>query len=477
MIKSTKVFICFAIVSFIARVNVLSETNAWPPRLATFCNFEERQEQHLADKLAIPLPPEVAAFFQSAQRQDYPALSNKFAVLQAQIQRGFTNEQPAWRSFLQPMTEVEAACRIYHQSGQKYPEFFGNGISQSIPSESINFSGSEAGRILVMSMSVNGLRMQSFTTIAAGNFIDGWYMDYLQAINNGFIRLPTGKEITDIFIKYCDLHHAAYKKHPMENRLPPPGIPPSGIDESMDPRQVYAEIQDGQLVIDSINARLVKWTVDHNPGQEFYYEQDCSLLPLFIPYHFSARQIFLNPYLSPHGFIFKLHHDSVQELPAKDLDVNHEFWAKQVGTLLGDWLRPETSAPAVCAFVEATRVRKNLTDFQGDREFLTNNFAPEAFSKLRLAQADLYYWRAQRTAQVAASDRLWSEADFAFRQAYALAPACRETVSDYVNFLLDQHRVDDAILVVRMTLQLTPLDDSLHQSCANELQQLITNRN
>lgn len=326
--------------------------------------------------------------------------------------------------------------------------------------------------MLVTALNPTGGEGKSFTIFAAENFIDGWYTGYLKTIIDGSIRLPTVKETTDIFSKYTKEYSANYNKHPDLNWTPPLGIPTPGVDANADPQQVYYEMVAGQKAVDSINARLVKWMVDHNPGKEFYYEQGLSLLLIFQPYHVSPSQIFLYPYLSPHDFIFKLNHDSVQELSAKDLDANHEFWSKQVGLRLGDWLRSGTSVTDVCAFVEAVDIRKDLTAFQGDREFLTNNFAPPAYSKLRLAQADLYHWRLQRTPKAAPAARLKAETDFAFRQAYALNPASHETLSDYIRFLLEQSRLDDATLILSTTMKLIPPDDQAQQQCHQLLQEL-----
>ena len=461
---------CWAIPS--ARLAAAGPTNAWPLRLAAFCDDKEREEQLLSKKLAAPLPSEVAAFFQSARRADCPALTNILEHFRVSIPRRLKSGQADWSFFWPPLEEVAAACRIYHRSGAKYPAAFGDDISRSIPPGSIYFGSSEAGRMLVTALNPTVVEGKPFTVFAANNFIDGWYAGYLKAINDGTIRLPTVKETTDVFSKYTEEYSADYNKHPDPDWTPPLGLPASGVDASADPQQVYYEMVAGQKVGDSVNARLVKWMVDHNPGKGFYYEQGSSLLLMFQPYHVSPSQIFLFPYLSPHDFIFKLNHDSVLELSAKDLDANHEFWSKQVGLRLGNWLRSDTRVTDVCAFVEAVNLRKDLTAFQGDRDFLTNDFAPPAYSRLRLAQADLYHWRLQRTPQAAPAARLKAEADFAFRQAYALNPAGHEILSDYMRFLLEQRRLDDAILVLSTSLKLLPPDDREKQTCQQLLQQL-----
>jgi hypothetical protein len=48
------------------------------------------------------------------------------------------------------------------------------------------------------------------------------------------------------------------------------------------------------------------------------------------------------------------------------------------------------------------------------------------------------------------------EADFAFRQSYALCPTSPEALFRYINLLLSLKRVDDALLLAEATHQLIP---------------------
>ena len=113
-----------------------------------------------------------------------------------------------------------------------------------------------------------------------------------------------------------------------------------------------------------------------------------------------------------------------------------------------------------------------MSHFTGDLEFLTNDFASKAFSKLRVSIAGLYQWRLMNGAGTAEASRLNREADFAFRQAYALCPTSPEVLFRYVNFLTAERRFDDAILMVRTTLRLTPADDHFYDQYENLMMQL-----
>jgi tetratricopeptide (TPR) repeat protein len=115
---------------------------------------------------------------------------------------------------------------------------------------------------------------------------------------------------------------------------------------------------------------------------------------------------------------------------------------------------------------------KDLSHFNGDQEFLTNDFAAKAFSKLRVSIAGFYQWRLMNGSGTGNVRRLNLEADYAFRQAYALCPTSPEVLFRYVNFLMAQRRFDDAILIVRTTLRLTPVDSHFYDQYENLMMQL-----
>ena len=76
------------------------------------------------------------------------------------------------------------------------------------------------------------------------------------------------------------------------------------------------------------------------------------------------------------------------------------------------------------------------------------------FSKLRCSIAGLYAWRLKQAADASEKERMAREADFAFRQAWALCPYSPEAVFRYVNFLLAQDRSADALLVAETAAQM-----------------------
>jgi len=88
------------------------------------------------------------------------------------------------------------------------------------------------------------------------------------------------------------------------------------------------------------------------------------------------------------------------------------------------------------------------------------NFAAQkTFPKLRSAIAGIYDWRFQQTGHYAERERMLREADFAYRQAFALCPSSPETVYWYVAPLTNESRLDDALLVASSCQKLDPAGD------------------
>ncbi len=61
---------------------------------------------------------------------------------------------------------------------------------------------------------------------------------------------------------------------------------------------------------------------------------------------------------------------------------------------------------------------------------------------------------------------MYRAAEVAFYQAYAICPYSPEAVWRYVQLLVNRNRVDDAILLAKTSLHLTPDDAQLKQLLA-----------
>ncbi|MCX6904787.1 MAG: hypothetical protein NTW03_15160 [Verrucomicrobia bacterium] len=199
----------------------------------------------------------------------------------------------------------------------------------------------------------------------------------------------------------------------------------------------------GQVAVMSINALLTKIIFDKNPEREFYIEES---FPLDWMY----------PHLTPHGLILKINRQPLAALPESDVLQDRAFWSKLVQRYLGDWLTYDTPVPKVCAFVELVFGEKELGSFHCDPQFVKDDDACKEFSKLRTSIAGVYAWRLNNTKAGADRERMANEADFAFRQAFALCPNSPEALYRYVNLLITRGRSEDALTLAETAHKLDP---------------------
>ena len=450
-------FLFLGLILICGRPATAAPTPAYPAQLRTFARAKERQERQLAAQLQERLPAEVASFFQSARRGDYPAMADTVARLGAQIAAGyehFTNGLPAWLPFWQPMTEVETGYELFVQGGNHYPLALGEGIIQSLPKGSIYFGGTDAGRMLVTVLSADHAQGKPFYTLTQNALADDQYMNYLRGIYGHFIHLPTTNELAQI---QADYEAEALRRWQHDRQSPGE---PHQVAPSEQLRLVNGRLRvQGPVSVMAMSARVVKWILEHNPRPEFYYEE-------------SYPQELLFPYLSPHGLVFELHHEPLAAWSVAQMNADHDYWTSQCGRWLGNWPQPNTPVADLCARLSALHGPQGWPQFAGDRAFVTNAFAPRAFSKLRVAIAGLYQWRLAKPTETEDRWRLQYEASYAYRQAYALDPTSPEVMYRFVNFLTTQSQVGDAIRVAQTTLALTPENSPYHHQYELLLAQL-----
>jgi len=251
---------------------------------------------------------------------------------------------------------------------------------------------------------------------------DGSYLAYLRNMYGEKIYIPTpedSKRCFDDYLKDARLRQQNHQLKPGENVI---------LDSSG-----QAQIS-GQVAVMEINSLLAKIVFDKNPDREFYVEES---FPLDWMY----------PYLEPHGLIMKINRQPLSELSDTAISADHDYWTNYLTPMIGGWLNADTPVSDIAAFAEKVYLRHDLNGFTGDRRFVQNDYSCKMYSKLRSSIGGLYAWRAQHATDAAEKERMNDEADFAFRQAWALCPYSPEAVFRYVNLLLSQNRTSDARLV------------------------------
>ncbi|MEI7731877.1 MAG: DUF2723 domain-containing protein [Verrucomicrobiota bacterium] len=206
----------------------------------------------------------------------------------------------------------------------------------------------------------------------------------------------------------------------------------------------------GQVAVMSINGLLAKVMFDRNLEHEFYVEES---FPLDWMY----------PHLTPFGIIMKINREPLPALSQGVLQRDHEFWKQYSKRLTGDIIDDATSVKQVCEWAEKTYLCRDFSGFTGDRKFVYDDEAQQAFSKLRSSIGGVYAWRLNsgippefRPKTSEEYQRLIKEANYAFLQAFAYCPYSPEAVFRYINLLLQLGRLDDALLIAQTCLKLDP---------------------
>jgi beta-lactamase regulating signal transducer with metallopeptidase domain len=410
-------------------------------RLQAFALTKEKQSQKLAAKAGEQISPQFQRFFEAATKGDWRTVTNRYAYYKqhhGQYSTG-TNavEENLRTAYWQPVLEI---CLAYDQvvnCEPKYTALLADGIIKSIPAGSIYFGGTDPGRGVPTAFCKSHVDAEPFFTLTQNALADGTYLEYLWAMYGGKIYTPTGEDSQRCFQEYM----ADAQRRLRENKLKP------GEDVKMVDNRVQVS---GQVAVMTINGLITKVVFDRNPEREFYLEES---FPLDWMY----------PYLEPHNLILRLNRQPLAQLPEDVIARDHDYWRKLVAGMLGDWLDDKTSVREVAEFVDRVYVRRDLTGFTGDPRFIQNDYAKWTFSKLRSSIGGLYSWRLgpaappeSRAKSKTEHQAMLKEADFAFRQGFALCPSSPEAVFRYVQLLLQLARLDDALLVAETCLKLDP---------------------
>jgi hypothetical protein len=441
------------------------DASKFDPDMARFAAAKRAQAMEFARIETNPVPAEVWKFFDAVQKNRLPAATNRFEQLRQESHRYRSYQQPpptgvwsaTWRFFEDitglaarrrnpppsaldgplwgPIHETLGAVEVFLDWDAALLHRYGRDIIGSIPTNSIYFGGTDPGRFVITALSESHQDGKPFFVLTQNALADGIYLEYLRRMYGSKIYIATDRDSQDAF--------QAYLKD-AQQRLQSGQLKPGE-----DVRNTSGRTQvSGQIAVMEINGLLVKRIFDQNPGHEFFIEES---FPLDWMY----------PYLSPHGLILKLNREPLPELSEAVVRADHDYWQKYVTELTGGWLQDNSSLQDISDFAKKAylpqaqaRSRRHAVTYAG--AYVQDPAAQKAFSKLRSAIGGLYVWRAEHAKTPAEKARMRQEADFAFRQAFALCPYSPEAVFRYVNLLLSTNRPKDAVLVAQTCLQLDP---------------------
>jgi tetratricopeptide (TPR) repeat protein len=413
----------------------------------------------LAKKQGVEVPPQVEKFFAAAQKHDWGASSNLFFAMEPEARKetSGTALKPIWGA----IHDTYGVYEVFHEMNPKFAKMFGAEIVQSIPAGSIYFGGTDGGRFLVSVFSKSHSQGRPFYTITQNALADPKYLGYVADMYGDKIHVADTNDYQKAYADYMTdaqsriLHD---QTHPNEPRQIKPGE-----DVHFDEK---GKVQvNGQVSVMAINGLITKTIFDKNPTNEFYVEESFPLDWMF-------------PHLTPSGLILKINRAEVPELTADMLKQDHAFWSKASQRLIGNWITYDTPVKEVIEFAERVYLRHDFSGFKGDEDFVRDDAAQKAFSKLRSSIAGVYSWRLGQPPSggitppnfIASGENrslIEREADFAFKQALALCPDSPEAVYRYVQFLVSARRVNDAIIVAETAQKLDPKNTSFEYLIKN----------
>jgi len=470
-----------------------------------FAAQKEAQSQLLTAASGETISPEFQKFFDAAKVGDVQTVTNMYADFKAHHPQYSKNPRWGYRtSYWSPVLEICLAYDYLAMSDPKYTQIEVDDMIGSLPPGSIYFGGTDPGRGLPTAFSKSHVDADPFYTLTQNALADPTYLEYLRK-TYGAKRLTltelAAARRADPELSALDLQFQAAEQKAVTLEINKPDQDPereaaeqvrrdlnSKIDEAMaritktlhadensaasnqwskgkviyiptgeDSQRSFTDYMtdaqtrleegklkpgenikveqgrvqvSGQTAVMAINARLVKIIFDKNPDREFYIEVSFPLDWIY-------------PYLEPHGLIMKIDREPMATMPDDVLQRDRAYWKNRVAGMIGDWIQEDTPIEALTAFADKIYLQKNLNGFSGDPAFVQNDYAVKAFSKLRSDIADVYAWRAENAGDQAEKDRMAHEADFAFRQAFALCPYSREG-GRYVEFLKTHGRLSDA---------------------------------
>jgi hypothetical protein len=415
-------------------------------QLKSFVVEKEAQANAATNKM----PSEFKAFFAAAAKVDWLTVSNAFVEFRKHAGQyehsGKTDERlrgTAWQAVL----ETWGALDAFGEGDEKYSLAFGTNIITSIPPGSIYFGGTDPGRFIITALQKSHVAGDPFFTLTQNALADATYLEYLRGMYGAKIYTPTDEDSKKCFQNYMEDAQERVQKHQLK--------PGENVTVGAD-----GKIQvSGQVAVMQINGLMVKLILDKNPDREFYIEES-------FPFDW------MYPHLEPHGLIMKINRQPLSKLSDEIVEQDHDSWTKLVQPMIGDWLHDDTSVGEIAAFAQKTFGKQDFSGFTGDPRFIQNAYAHRMFSKLRSSHGGLYTWRLKQAAGAEEKERMAREADFAFRQAWVLCPYSPEAVFRYVNFLLEQNRGADALLVAETAAQMPSMQGKDGEQLRNLVGQL-----
>jgi hypothetical protein len=147
-------------------------------------------EEAIAKKHELKVPPLIQDFFTAASNGDWETTSNLFFKIEAGVyHRNNTGWMPP--EFWGAVHDTFGTYEILQAWNPELLDRYGREFVKSIPSGSIYFGGTEAGRFVFSAFSQSHSKGQPFFTLTQNALADNTYLTYLSDMYGEKIYIPS----------------------------------------------------------------------------------------------------------------------------------------------------------------------------------------------------------------------------------------------------------------------------------------------
>jgi tetratricopeptide (TPR) repeat protein len=363
----------------------------------------------MAKRLSVKVPDEVERFFDAVESGRWEEIDAAHKALLENEKQLNQPKSADLHEFWRPIQETWGAAR----EAQNWPAQrlldYGNAILDSLRPGMIYAGGTDPGCFIPTMMNETG-DGDKHITLTQNALADGTYLKYLDVLYGDQMATLTQDDSQRAFQNYIA---DAQKRLEHDQQFP---NEPAQLKPGEDVKVVDGKVQvSGQVAVMAINEKLFQMLMDKNPNASFALEESFPFQSMYGT-------------ASPLGPMIELGPAQQQsELSAEKAAQSVDYWRTAADQLLSD---PETP--------EGSDARK-------------------AYSKLISSQAGLLV-----------DHNLPAEAEQEFRTALQLTPESPEAVFRYINLLISQGRVADALPVVENAIKAAP-DNGQFQNLRNDL--------
>jgi tetratricopeptide (TPR) repeat protein len=366
----------------------------------------------MAKRLNVKVPDEVERFFDAVEGGRWDEIEAAHKALLEDEKQLNQPKSAELHEFWRPIQETWGAAR----EAQNWPAQrlldYGNAILDSLRPRMIYAGGTDPGCFIPTMMNETG-DGDKHIVLTQNALADGTYLKYLDVLYGDQMATLTQDDSQRAFQDYLA---DAQKRLQHDQQFP---NEPAQLKPGEDVKVVDGKVQvSGQVAVMAINEKLFQMLMDKNPDALFAMEESFPFKSMY-----GAA--------SPLGPVIEMGPPQQQsDLNATQAAQSVDYWQTAAQQLLSD---PETP--------EGSDARK-------------------AYSKLISSQAGLL-----------ADHGLPAEAEQEFRIALQLTPESPEAVFRYINLLLSQSRVADALPIVENAIKAAPDNEQL-QGLRNNLNDL-----